>query len=449
MSESPPELTDAPRPHAPALPPWLRRLAEESWQAELLVSGLAIVGGFQLLGTAEVLAEWLLFNVRFAYLGYLVWVVLYLSIGLLVIPLIFLFHFALRAYWIGLIGLASVFPHGIGPLRPGTFVEGYAEELARDYPDLPTLIDRAERRCSLLFAVASLAIMVFLSIALGLAVVCALAIAVARLTDGAVPFEGVFWTVIGGVAVAYLVIALGFATPLRRVGWASALALRLSRYLRRATFTLFERPATVLQGILQTNVPTRRLVGPALVAYAVLFGGMAYVQTRPMVRVLQRYDRIAERAARENLYAPARYREAWPEGDFVAVDPYVERERVAAGEYLDVYLPELGETELRVDAIDGEFDRLTDMPDDAYRGFRQNRRLATYATYYRFRLGDTSLTPVAMQSARVPGQRYAVRATLVLPEGTRGMAPLYIDERARGSDTARFVPRAVIPLRIR
>lgn len=93
-------------------PKWLRRLEKESWQAELLVSGLALFGSFQL----PEITYWLidLFIKRLPHEQYIwgAFIAQMSLLGLSILSTFFIIHLILRAYWIGLIGLNSVYPQG-------------------------------------------------------------------------------------------------------------------------------------------------------------------------------------------------------------------------------------------------------------------------------------------------------------------------------------------------
>ncbi len=142
------------------------RLRDRTDEIELIISGLIIVALFALPG-------WLLERLAEHYT--------HLSVGMAIgggaaVTLIsgicyslaacFVMHLLARAYWIGLIGLRSVFPDGIewtrtpgiGPLTR-LYYQGYL-------PDLSSAIDRADRFASSLFAVISLIAMIMLWIGL-------------------------------------------------------------------------------------------------------------------------------------------------------------------------------------------------------------------------------------------------------------------------------------------
>lgn len=131
---------------------WLQKLKEESWEAELLVSTVSIFGSFQLFG----LIEW--WTNKFIDLlppsqyliGYMI-----VFFGLLAISSLvsmFVIHFILRAYWVGLVGLNSVFPDY--SIEDSAYSPIYTEKLTSFLPKLKDSIQKLDDLCSVIFSVA-------------------------------------------------------------------------------------------------------------------------------------------------------------------------------------------------------------------------------------------------------------------------------------------------------
>ena len=134
-----------------AKPKWLRKLERESWQAELIISGLAIIGSLQLPGLLDRVETYCLLHLDrdtlfICYIAALYWRILFS--GLIVL---FVFHFIVRALWIGLVGLNSVYPGGFRPNE--RFSEHFQENLRREYGDVDGLIAQLDRLGSGLFGI--------------------------------------------------------------------------------------------------------------------------------------------------------------------------------------------------------------------------------------------------------------------------------------------------------
>ena len=89
---------------------WLQKLKDESWEAELLISTVAIFGTVQMFK----LIDWsvIYFINTLAPQDYIVgFSICFISLlAVSVLATMFVIHFMLRAYWVGLVGLNSVFP---------------------------------------------------------------------------------------------------------------------------------------------------------------------------------------------------------------------------------------------------------------------------------------------------------------------------------------------------
>lgn len=138
------------------------RLRERTDELELLVSGLSMVALFSL-------PDWLITQWEASYAHLPLWA---LAGGLTALPMViavayllagcFMVHLGIRAYWVGLVGLRSAYPQGIrwdsakgmGPINRA--------RLQHLLPSIETAIERADRLCSVLFSVITLAALTFL-----------------------------------------------------------------------------------------------------------------------------------------------------------------------------------------------------------------------------------------------------------------------------------------------
>jgi hypothetical protein len=179
-------------PHEPNVRPW---------ELELLISGAVVFALLQLPGQVDTWHE--RFRPTLAEVGSGGATVLYLYLKLALYTLIgsFLLHLAIRAYWVGMIGLESVFPRGIvwentqlGPVG--------REAQRRRVPPIQALIDRADRAASVVFGAGfTVALIFLLSVVLG-GIVWALALGISRALLGG---EQMSWVLLG--------LALFFSVP--------------------------------------------------------------------------------------------------------------------------------------------------------------------------------------------------------------------------------------------
>ncbi len=131
---------------------WLQRLKDESWEAELLVSTISIFGAFQMFGVIDWLTNKFidkLFPDQYL-IGY--FIVFFGLVAVSILVSMFVIHFFLRAYWVGLVGLNSVFPDY--SVEDSVYSKIYTERLLSILPKLKNSIQKVDELCSVIFSVA-------------------------------------------------------------------------------------------------------------------------------------------------------------------------------------------------------------------------------------------------------------------------------------------------------
>lgn len=160
---------DAPRRSSPRLEQErLEWLHERSGEFELLISGALLFGLLQVPGRLEL--WWDTLSPSLSRGGGALVFLLYFYVRVMAVTLIgaFSLHLVTRAYWVGLVGLDSVFPEGVdwdrvnyGPVAKGVYQERMST--------LPQLIRKADDFGSMIFSVAFLIVIIFvISIVFGL-----------------------------------------------------------------------------------------------------------------------------------------------------------------------------------------------------------------------------------------------------------------------------------------
>ena len=162
-------MAEKQKKHKNVFTEWLETLQQESWQLELLISGLALFGIWEARGLVNRL------NMRLSgadvfhdILGNLIgFGVFALKAGLLIILVNFLIHVSLRALWIGAIGLRYV--SGDIDYSRLKYSSRFEQFYARKIGSFDDYIERLENWCSVIFAYTFLVVGVFFSFMLYLA----------------------------------------------------------------------------------------------------------------------------------------------------------------------------------------------------------------------------------------------------------------------------------------
>lgn len=256
-------------PHEPAVRPW---------EMELLVSGAVV---FAMVQVPAQISEWFVRmspRLDIAALAVLAALTYYGRVIVWTLVVAFLVQLAVRAYWVGLIGVESVFPHGVRweQARFGPVMRDVYRERT---PSLQALIDRADRFASLIFGFAFSVVLVLAFGVLVSAVMGALA-------------YGISTFLLGGrwLLPLYGVLLLCVMMP-GMVVWAldRTLSPRLAedapgrRAIRRVGIASYWMSMSWLYaGMMQTlftNLPRRRM-SVAFIAATVALLGFATLQDR-------------------------------------------------------------------------------------------------------------------------------------------------------------------------
>lgn len=151
---------------------WLQRLKDESWEAELLVSVASIFAIMNAFFILDWLVDFFINHLQpsLYFYAYMISFFGYLALGIL--GSFFVIHFSLRAYWIGLVGLNSVFPDY--SLKDSAYSEIYTKKMSDLLPKVPATINTLDEICSVIFSAA----FALLTIYLYLGALCGLMLAV-------------------------------------------------------------------------------------------------------------------------------------------------------------------------------------------------------------------------------------------------------------------------------
>jgi len=186
-------------------PKWLRRLEKESWQAELLISGLALYGTLYLPEFCYWLSDTLInfLPVKYYLAGYAI--SFFYLFGVSILTTFFIIHFILRAYWVGLIGLNSVYPNGY-KIEDGFYSEIYSRKVADMLPTLKETIQEVDKQCSTMFSGA----FVFMLMYGMMAISFSLLLIIYMLTHEYIP--QIVWIILAGIflVVTFIVGIFGY-----------------------------------------------------------------------------------------------------------------------------------------------------------------------------------------------------------------------------------------------
>lgn len=250
---------------------WARRLHELTGEVELIISGGMLLALAQAPGHLD--AWWDAISPRLVNPYHTAVFVAWYYMKLMVFTLVGAFglHIFARAYWVGLLGLDSVFPDGIrwdrvryGPIAKQTYRESFLP--------LPTMARRADNFGSAIFSFAFWIVILFLLSTVVGAVSGLLALALKRWVLPDVALGVVWWTLLG-VFIAVPLVATGID---RVMGARLDPSGRFARLLRRAvrgSYLALGGPFLLpVQFTLVSNLRRGAMQGVMMLAFFVLVG---------------------------------------------------------------------------------------------------------------------------------------------------------------------------------
>lgn len=145
-----------------------------TWEMELLLSGATVFALWQIASAMAPFAYYLVprLDRQLGQIGAVLYI--YLASGVIMIGLAFVIHLILRAYWVALVGMHSVFPGGLklDRLKGGPVMR---ESLLARWQDLDAAIERADNRATIVFGLGIGVASVLIPVTLGVVSVYALA----------------------------------------------------------------------------------------------------------------------------------------------------------------------------------------------------------------------------------------------------------------------------------
>lgn len=184
----------------PAFKKLLKKLQEESWQLELIISGFAIFGLFTAFGPIKEAAEAAQFKQQ-------VYPTIILSIALISCAILIfnlLLHVILRGLWIGTLGLRYV--SGDIDYDVLNYSEKFTNYLKKKVGSFDKYISTLENYCSIIFAVSFL--LIFYVLALTFTIITIAIIATQILDNDSLPET--FRTVVGVILIIFIIIGMFF-----------------------------------------------------------------------------------------------------------------------------------------------------------------------------------------------------------------------------------------------
>lgn len=305
-----------------------------TWELELLISGAVLFALFQIPPLLTAFFARVEPHATSMVLSVLLFVQMYVRAIVYALIASFVVHLVARAYWVGLVGLHSVFPKGVrwenfrsGPIR----LEVYRERLV----SLPAIISRTDNFCSVIFSFAFLLVLLFAFTVCLTGVYSLVAYLVAHALFGGKRTDAIFLSLAALTALVPAVTALVD----RRFG--QRLSPRGRRIVRRLVVFAYRGTA---QGVLSpifvpllTNVGQKKIMA---IFYFSLFGILVFV----IGERLARNDQLSFNSY--DYFGPSSrfgvdyrfYESQRDPGDIYARTPSIQSD-IITGSYVKLFIP--------------------------------------------------------------------------------------------------------------
>jgi hypothetical protein len=247
---------------------WLEKLALESWQGEMIISGAAIFGSFQLPGALRAIVHFALTTFNEEVLNVLYFVFFYLSLAISVLIASFVIHFILRAIWIGTVGLWSVFPEDINT-KSDKYSASFLRQAVEDFGNLNGFVKRLDQVCSIVFAFAFSIVMNFISLSLLLAGFILFAFILNKLIPQ-IPFSTAAYGLILLLLPLVALSGVMNTKALRDKKWVEKIHYPFfQKRFARIIFNIFYEPLYYINFVFFTNLNRYRF--PIILIFSILF----------------------------------------------------------------------------------------------------------------------------------------------------------------------------------
>lgn len=244
-----------------------------TWELELLISGAVLFALFQLPSLINSFFAHLEPHTTSATASAVFFVHLYVKAIVYALIASFVVHLVARAYWVGLVGLHSVFPHGmrweemkVGPIS----LQVYRERLS----SLQPIIARADNFCSVIFSFAFLLALMFAFTILISGLFSAIAYGLAQLFFGGRYVRHFFF----GLTALLAAVPMVTAVIDRRIGPRLTPNSRGARMLRNAAVSGYRIGLINIIGpvflTLLTNIGRGKVI---MIFYAAMFSIILFV----------------------------------------------------------------------------------------------------------------------------------------------------------------------------
>ena len=366
-------------------PKWLRRLEKESWQAELIISGVAIFGSLQLPGLMDGLIDvsLTLFPEQ-VYVGlYMMFIYFIMATYALIISLII--HFVVRAMWIGLIGLNSVFPNGIN-VEHKTYGPHFMKQILNEFPNDASHITNLDHFCSVIFAFCSFLVMTFIAFTINILILLFLYILIADFLPENVIMVIVSVFILVILIMSFLIMFMNHKNVKERP-FVKKYQYLLYTLMSKVTFHVFRKAIVRLSFTFFSNLDLKKYF-LWIISFTLVLSIIVIVQVRDSkLLLLTSKDNFYRTYDRTDRMLPENYLNTRKPEHGRVLSAVLDSD-VISGEVMKVFVPVFSNEDAKMEQFCGKFNNPDNLKGDEKR--RANREFYSECLkkYHQFYLND-------------------------------------------------------------
>lgn len=330
-------------------PDWLQALEAQSWQAELIASGLAIYGSISLGTYIDDFAIWGALNFNERILNIVSYLLLYIYTAHSILVVSFILHLVLRILWAGILGLSSVYPKGIN-METSAYPDYFKEKLKKDFPSLSEYSLSLDKLCSMIFSILCAMVMILVSIVFWIVIYLLLSeILLNFLPVSVTNFIGYF--AIGLLFVVSILTVITTQGKFKNSNFSNKYGYTLVNGFSKVMYVLFYKPINYIIQTIRTNVTSKSFyIGMMLIIFISMFIAMPnYVKTMHFYK----NDIFIDYQGEASLVTKYSYLDNI-EADEKIMFPVIQS-KIIKDNYLDLYIPEYKRETHVMDSICGKY----------------------------------------------------------------------------------------------
>ncbi len=417
-------------------PKWLQALEAQSWQAELIASGLAIYGSISLGSLLDFFSDWAVLRFDERTLGIMVYLFLYIYAAHALLVISFITHLVLRILWAGILGLSSVFPAGVNT-ETKVYPDYFKEKLKRDYPDLSNYSLELDKMCSLIFSILCAIVIVLINISLWIFIYLIVSFLLLKILPVSIVnfigflFVGIYFliAIVGGLMTQG---KLKNAKISKKYGY--ELVMTMSKFV----YLIGNKSFNYITQTIRSNTTSKSF-----------FVGMFGILILSMFFAFPRFVNTVE------VYRPENFANGSPDPSYsikenykdqitkeIILEPFIQSELIK-DDFLQVYLPRFEREQPVVDSLCDTYEWNDAISETENRSLRAASRNKCATLYYTLSLDNGKLKNLAFYyKNEFHNNRGGYEVFIPLDSLTTGRHVLKIETKytAKGNDYVRNIP---------